>query len=294
MNSANPFSTSANRTVRHSPDRHALLRRRLSLAPAFVLALALAACAAPVPNQPDFASGMWDGESITPPPGMLTAYQGELIGRRVDNTAGATPLTIVATIVEPNQARPRYVVLQGPNASSYVVIAPINALVVTPSTIQITATDYTLRTLPNYPSMQAVQAQYPRTVITAVVPPAPSPSMASLPPVLPPPVTGSPTAGGPLQFARMGSVVGLPVVDQAGTPVGQVTAVAVVPTTGEVRYAIVSGPSFGPGYYIAVPAGQAIDSSGEVVLSGTLQQWQQAPRYRGDQLPPAIGAIGGL
>lgn len=271
------------------PARYAY-RSWSKLAPVAVLALALAACAAPVPNQPDFSAGMWDGQAIAPPAGMLTAYQGDLIGRRVDNTVGATPLTVVATIVEPSTGHPRYAVLQGPN-SSYDVIVPLTALVITPTSIQLTATDYTLRTLPNYPSLQALQTQYPRTVLTPVAQ-APVPSL--LPPVLPPPVAGAPAVGGPLQFARAGSIVGEPVVDQAGAPVGQVTAVAVVPTTGEVRYAIVAGPDFGPGYYVAVPAAQAVNSSGQVVLSGTLQQWLQAPRYRGDQLPPAIGAVGVL
>jgi sporulation protein YlmC with PRC-barrel domain len=271
-----------------------LHRRWTLLVPAAVLALGLAGCVAAVPNQPDFNTGMWDGETVLPASGMLTAYQGPLIGRRVDNTAGATPLAVVATIVEPSAAHPQYVVLRGPN-SPYLVIVPINALVISPSAISLTATDYTLRTLPNYPSLEAVQAQYPRTVITAVAPPpAPTASPGLLPAVLPPPVAGSPTVGGPLQFARAGSVVGLPVVDQAGTPVGQVTAVAVVPTTGEVRYAIVAGPNIGPGYYLAVPAAQAVSSQGEVVVSGTAQQWFQSTHYRGDQLPPAIGAIGVL
>ena len=268
-------------------------RRWAGLVTTAMLGLALAACTVPVPNQPDFNTGLWNGESIAPPAGMLTAYQGPLIGRRVDNAAGATPFTVVATIVEPTAGRPRYVVLQGP-LSPYLVIVPINALLISPTAIQLTATDYTLRTLPNYPSLEAVQSQYPRTVITAVVQPPPAPTPGLLPPVLPPPVTGSPTAGGPLEFARSGSVVGMSAVDQTGAPVGEVAAVAVVPTTGEVRYAILAGPDFGPGYYVAVPAGQAISSQGRVVLSGTLQQWLQAPRYRGDQLPPAIGAIGTL
>jgi sporulation protein YlmC with PRC-barrel domain len=263
-------------------------RRWIKFAPAAVLAVGLAACVAPVPNQPDFNTGMWDGESIQPPAGLLTAFQGDLIGRRVDNSTGPTPLTVVATIVEPSTAHPRYVVLQGPNSSSDVIV-PVNALNVTPAVVTITATDYSLRTLPNYPSMQAVQAQYPRTVITAVAAP-PAPSL--LPPVMPAPGAGA--VPGPLQFAHVGSIVGMTVVDQSGTPVGQVSAVAVVPSTGEVRYAIVSGPDFGPGYYVAVPAAQAVSSAGQVVISGTLQQWLQAPRYRGDQISPAIGAVGVL
>jgi sporulation protein YlmC with PRC-barrel domain len=267
-------------------------RRWLAFGPAAVMALALAACVAPVPNQPDFNTGMWDGETIVPPAGMLTAMQGELIGRPVSNSAGVTPFTIVATIVEPTAAHVRYLVLQGPTSPTDVIV-PINAVNISPSAIGMTATDYTLRTLPNFPSLLAVQAQYPHTVITAVQvpPPPPVPPPSLLPPVVPAPVAA---VGSPLQVAHAGSVVGMAVVDQAGAPVGQVTAVAVVPNTGEVRYAIVTGPDFGVGYYVAVPAAQAVDSSGQIVVSGTLQQWLQAPRYRGDQLPPAIGAVGVL
>jgi sporulation protein YlmC with PRC-barrel domain len=93
---------------------------------------------------------------------------------------------------------------------------------------------------------------------------------------------------------RMGSVVGMPVVDSAGTPLGRIAAVAVVPATGVVRFAIVSNPNFGAGYYVAVPAQQASAGAGQVVVTGSAAQWMQAPRYRGDQLSQAIGAIGML
>jgi len=261
--------------------------------PALLLTLALGACVSGVPNQPDFAQGTWDGQAIVPAPGLLTAYQGDLIGRRVDNTAGPTPLTISATLVDPASAQAHYAVLAGPPDISPVIV-PLNAMVIAPTSIQITATHATLHTLPNFPSLGALEAQYPRTVITTpvVVQSSPPPGLGALPPVLPAPaVTGG---VGPLQMARVGSVVGLPVIDGSGTPVGRVEAVAILPATGEVRYAIVSGPSFGPGYYIAVPAAQAQAGAGQVVIAGTLSQWMQAPRYRGEQLPQAIGVIGML
>lgn len=275
---------------------HRPLRRMwYTVGTSVILALALAACTAGVPNQPDFSAGLWDGQTLVPQGGLLTAYQGDLIGRRVDNTAGPTPLSISATIVDPVQAQPRYVVLSGAPTSA-AVIAPISAVAISPTTIHITATDYTLGNLPQFPTLAALEHHYPRTVITAVAQPAPSPMVSAvigaLPPVMPPPVVGSVAIGTPLQFSRMGSVVGMPVIDSAGTPVGQVDAVAIVPNTGEVRFAVITGPNFGPGYYIAVPAGQAQINAGQVVISGSINQWLQAPRYRGDQLAPAVGAVG--
>ena len=276
--------------------RRPMRRLWYSMGTSVLLALALAACAAGAPNQPDFQQGMWDGETLVPPAGLLTAYQGDLIGRRVDNTAGPTPLAVSATIVDPVQAQPHYVILSGA-PSSPAVIMPINALTIGPTAIHITATDYTLATLPQFPNLAVLERHYPRTVITAVAP-APAPAVVvaagALPPVLPQPAVGAVAVGAPLQFMRMGSVVGMQVIDSAGVPVGTVTAVAIVPNTGEVRYAIVTGPNFGPGLYVAVPAAQASASAGQVVISGSINQWLQAPRYRGDQLAPAVGAVGVL
>ncbi|HEY1722535.1 MAG TPA: PRC-barrel domain-containing protein [Magnetospirillaceae bacterium] len=274
---------------------HRPLRRMwLTMGTSVILALTMAACTTAVPNQPDFQQGMWDGETLVPPAGLLTAYQGDLIGRRVDNTAGPTPLAIAATIVDPVQAQPRYVILSGA-PSAAVVIVPVNALTIGPTTARITATDYTLATLPQFPTLAALEHHYPRTVITAVAPPpAPAPVVGMLPPVSPAPAPGPIIPGAPLQFARFGSVVGMAVIDSAGTPMGQVSAVAIVPATGEVRFAIVTGPAFGPGYYVAVPATQAQMNAGQVVVSGTETQWLQAPRYRGDQLSLAVGAVGVL
>jgi hypothetical protein len=278
-------------TILKQAIRQPVARPWIKIGSAIALALTLAACAAGAPNQPDFVRGTWDGQTIVPPAGLLTAYQGDLIGRRVENHIGRPSLTVWATLIDPVTAQPRYVVLAGAPGLS-VTIVPVNSLAVTPTSIQMTATDYTLHTLPSFPTLAALETQYPRTVITTpmVVQSAPGPGM--LPPVLPPPALG--VAAAPLQLVRAGSVVGMPVIDAAGVPIGRVDAVAIVPITGEVRFAIVSGPSLGTGWYIAVPATQAQANAGQVVLTGTLDQWMQAPRYRGDQLPQAIGVVGML
>jgi len=283
--------TPRHRIARIRPIKRTAKRLWFKIWPAIMLTLALAACAGGgVPNQPDFAQGSWDGQSIVPPAGLLTAYQGDLVDRRVDNTAGPTPLTVSATLIDPINAQPHYVVLSGPPDIAPVIV-PLNALAISPAAIQMTATHYALRTLPNFPTLAALELQYPRTVITTPVVAQTPAALGTLPPVAPLPAVST---AGPLQLARAGSVVGMPVIDSAGTPIGQVAAVAIVPATGEVRFAIVAGPSFGPGWYIAVPAVQAQAAAGQVVVTGTLNQWMQGPRYRGEQLPQAIGVIGYL
>ena len=256
------------------------------LLPALALAAAIAACAPTYPNQPDFAAGTWDGQAIVPPPGLLTNFQGVYIGRRIDNSIGESPLYIKAVLVDPTAAQPSYVIASGVPSGELVII-PLTALQITATTITVSATHSTLDGLPNYPTIGAIEAAYPRTVVTApTAAPPPAPMVNTIPPIMPAPVGGY----GPLTLARAGSVVGLSVIDSSGMPVGRVDEVAVVPATGEVRYAIIEGPSFGPGYYIAVPSAAASVAGGQLVITGSLASWTQAPRYRDDQLPQMLGA----
>ena len=63
-----------------------------------------------------------------------------------------------------------------------------------------------------------------------------------------------------------------------------------VPSTGEVRYAIVADPAFGIGSYIEVPAVNARALADRVVVSGTSEGWRQAPRYTTDQVQRQFGS----
>jgi len=101
-------------------------------------------------------------------------------------------------------------------------------------------------------------------------------------PIPPMPPTAAPTPA--LQLRRAGSVVGFPVFDPVGQPVGTVQAVAVVRGTGEVRDLIIASPSFGPGYYINVPAENAQSTGDRVILNGPMVSWMQAPRYAAPQI----------
>jgi hypothetical protein len=87
---------------------------------------------------------------------------------------------------------------------------------------------------PKY-SLAELERRYPRSAVVAGAPVAPLPPVAAPAPL--------PTVAEPLQLVRRGSVVGYPVVDSVGHPVGTVEAVAAIPATGEVRYAVITGPS---------------------------------------------------
>jgi hypothetical protein len=123
----------------------------------------------------------------------------------------------------------------------------------------------------------------------------PPPEMAALPPSnVPPPaaVPSVPPPSEPMQLVRRGNVVGYQVVDSYGQPMGIVDSVAAVPPSGEVRYLIVSGPSFGPGNFIAVPASEGQAQGSRVIVTGSAQGWLQTRRYRGDQVAQVFGALG--
>ncbi len=143
-----------------------------------------------------------------------------------------------------------------------------------------------------------LERRYPRTTLTGTM--APVGTMAGFPaagfPGAPVAAPNWPAATNTeqLQLVHRGSVVGYLVFDSFGQPVGMVDTVAARPGTGEVRYAIVSGPSFGQGYFIAVPAANAQTTDGRVVITGSLANWDQAPRYHGEQVQQTFGVLGNV
>jgi hypothetical protein len=92
-----------------------------------------------------------------------------------------------------------------------------------------------------------------------------------------------------LQLRQTGSVVGFPVIDSAGQPIGFVQAVAAERVSGEIRYLVIAGPSLGLGYYISVPAANTQIAGNHVVLNGPVGVWTQAPRYASQQLNEMYG-----
>jgi hypothetical protein len=244
-----------------------------------IACLGLAACAT-APYGSQVSQGMWEGESITPPTGLRTSQQSDLIGRTITDEAGSRIAVIDYMLIDPVTGAPRYAVASNEGSSDYMAI-PYQALHIRPSSVWVAADQATWASLPHYTLTQLEQS-YPPTVAAR---PSLLPPVAAIPPAAPYTSTvGNPQ---PLEFAHEGSVVGLPVVDSLGHPVGVVDSVAAVPATGEVRYVIVSGPALGGGNYIAAPATAAHLSDGRVVLS---EAPALLPRYNSAQLSQAMGS----
>jgi len=125
---------------------------------------------------------------------------------------------------------------------------------------------------PPYDTAADRDATYPVAATTTPIPPAP-----------PAPVPA-------LLLRNTGSVVGFPVIDSVGQPVGTVQAVAAERGSGEVRYLIIASPNFGFGYYISVPATSAQAAGNHVVLNAPAVAWMQAPRYASAQISAMYGA----
>jgi len=241
----------------------------------------------------DTERGIWGTQPIVPPPGLVTVRQGDLIGRTASDGSGNDILVINYLLADPMTGDARYAVGSSNtlNSGDYVIV-PLSVLRVSGGSVSIDATERQLNLVPKYSQLD-LERRYPmRTLTSVVLPPplyvapglSPAPIATGLPPVVAP--------GEPLQLVRRGSVVGYPVVDSFGQPIGTVDAVATVPATGEVRYAIVSSPMLGLGNYIAVPSASTRADAGRVTVAGASATWLQQPRYRGDQVQQIFGPLG--
>ena len=238
----------------------------------------------------DLAQGIWGTQPITPPPGLVTVRQTNLIGRTVDSAGGAPYLTIKDLLVDPTSGNARYAVTTANDFGDYLVV-PLSVMRISPMAVRVDATTETLKRMPRY-TMAELESRYPRTTLTSgpvIIPPPPV--LSAIPPISPAPIPPARPTTPPLEMARTGSVVGYPVVDTANQSVGVVSAVAAVPSSGEVRYAIVSGPYFGTDTYIAVPASSMHMAGDRVVLNAPLAVWLQSQRYRSDQMPQVFGSL---
>ena len=95
-----------------------------------------------------------------------------------------------------------------------------------------------------------------------------------------------------LQLAQRGELVGRVVTDSSGAQIGAVEYVAVAPPSGEVRYLIVSGNSFGSGNYIAVPYGNSHLVNGRIMVDVPMSTLTSAPRYQRPEVQQRFGQLG--
>jgi sporulation protein YlmC with PRC-barrel domain len=254
----------------------------------------LAACEGADPYGPDFNRGVWAGQSINPPSGLLSAQQGPLVGRTVTNTRGPSPLVIDYVLVDPSTGTANYAVVATKQSRDYVII-PVSALRQSPTAITVDASEYTMTNLPHV-QVAELERRYPHTILTAA--PSSAPAVGALPPVaavpsLPPatlpPVSPSVEA---LQLYHRGSVAGMPVYGSDGQPIGTVDAVSVTPATGAIQYLIISNPSWGFNNMIVVPASSAQMAGDRIVLAGSTMSWLQSTRYSNDQVHQTFGSLG--
>lgn len=238
----------------------------------------------------DAGQGFAAAQTAEPPPGLVLVRQGDLIGRGINDGNGQGLVYVQYVLADPATGEARYAVASSDRFGGYVLV-PVSTIYDSGDGIAVRTNARQVELMPKYSLAQIEQRWPPRTLASA------APYAYGLPPAAQV-VTGyapghsAMPAVEPLQLMRRGSVVGMNVVDSFGQPVGRVDAVAAVPGTGEVRYAIVGGPSFAPGTYIAVPASSARLADGRVVLNGSSANWSAAPHYRAEQIQQFYGPLG--
>jgi hypothetical protein len=233
----------------------------------------------------DLSRGTWSGQSLTPPSYLVRVDRPDLVGRPI-NAGQSSAMTVQYVLADPMSGQPQYVAASSNSEPGNYVILPYAQLSPAGNQLGVNTTPYTLAMLPHMTTVELerypLAAPPPTAALTLV------PAVSGLPPVAQP---LPPAALPPLALVRRGSVVGMPVVDSLGQPIGQVEALATMPGTGEVRYAVISGPAFGIGNYIAVPSTSTQLVAGRVVVANTLGNLTQMPRYRGEELPQTLGAL---
>ncbi len=257
--------------------------------------LALAACSTPryaSPNNPPPSSASntaWYTTSV-PPQGYVMTDQDPLVGRTVEDRDNDYVGVVSYVLYHPSGDTTRYVAVSDRSYYGYLLI-PVSGLRITNNAAWVDQRRAELLAYRHY-SLAELEEHYPPTNMrqTVLAVPAVAPS-TGLPPVAVTPAT-APLGSGPMMLAWRGGATGAPVYDSTGTYVGTLAGNAVDPATGAVRYAIVSGPSLGAGYYIAVPATSASYINGRVVLNAPLATWQAMPHYQMAQLQQAYGTAG--
>jgi hypothetical protein len=266
------------------------------------IALALGACwivaacstpryGTPPSNASTAAHGMsatgWYDEGRVPPQGFLMTDQDALVGRNVEDKESSFVGTIAYVLYQPAAGdTTRYVAIANRSYNGYLVV-PIAGLRITQDTVWVGKTRADLLAQRHY-SLAELEEHYPPiNMRQTVISPAPLPGVSTIP------AAGAmPATAPPLMLALRGGAVGAPVYDVTSNYVGTLAAESVEPGTGAPRYAIITGPVIGPGYFIAVPANHAQYVNGRVMLDAPVASWQQMPRYQLAQVQQAYGALG--
>jgi hypothetical protein len=231
----------------------------LRLPSALLGALLLAGCASGGGPGIDLYRGTWGEDGVRPPPNLKQAESSDLVGRTV--TVADGPVLPIKAVLEDASGRQRYVLVSDPGSQEVVVVVPKSALTIAGDTVALNGSTKDLAWLQHHDVGQ-VERLYPKASAAKTEPPlagAPIPlPVAEIPMVQPVPES--------LVILHSSSVVGMPVIDASGGSVGQVDSVAAVPGTGQVLYALVTGPQIGADTYILLPSSTMELREGKVTL----------------------------
>ena len=256
----------------------------MSRAIPLMLIVLLTACAARSGPELNLYQGTWGGDGIRPPPNLVQAPSSNLIGR-VITTRDGLALPIKAVLEDP-AGRQRYVLASSPPSGDLVDV-PVSALDVGPDRILLNGGRPQLVWLEHHAPDQ-IDKLYPPAAAAKTQPllggsPIPLPT-ATVPLVSPVPEA--------LVLLHSSSVVGLPVVDSDGAAVGKIDAVAAVPGTGQVEYALLTGPAFGSDSYIVLPSASMQLEGNQVRLPGSkVAALEEMRRYRLADPVDVMGAV---
>ena len=246
----------------------------------------------------DFENGIWGTQTMTPPADLLLTKQSNLIGNRVADSSGTPWGTVAFMMVEANpQQRPMYAVVAADGVADTYIAVPMSAIRASGGGLQVDMPVAQLNRVPKYtfaglqarhavasnspPLVAPVIAMAPAPIITpAPVMVVPSGTVVAAPMIVAPVPAAVVPAPESVNLSMRSDLVGRAFVDSAGNQLGTVNYVAVMPGTADARYVVVSGPVFGAGNQVFVPASQIHMSGGRVMADVPTATLVQAQRFQ--------------
>lgn len=252
----------------------------------------------------DYANGIWGTQTMTPPADLLLTKQSNLIGNRISDSSGTQFGTVAFMMVEANQQqRPMYAVVAADGVADTYIAVPMSGIRTSGGGLQVDTPVAEMNRVPKY-TFAGLQARH---AVASNSPPlvAPAPVMVSTPYFTPATtmvvVPGGAIVGSPMMVAAApamtvmpapesvnlstrSDLVGRAFVDGYGNQLGTVNYVAVMPGTVDARYIVVSGPSFGAGNQIFVPASQIHMSGGRVMADVPTATLVQSQRFQAGEM----------
>jgi len=258
----------------------------------------------------DYANGIWGTQTMTPSSDLLLTKNSNLIGSRVSDRNGVSWGTVAFMMVEANQQqRPMYAVVAADGVSDTYIAVPMSAIRTAGGGVQVDTTVADMNRVPKYtfaglqrrhavasnsaPLVAPVVATVATPLITAApgtVAVVPGAGVVAAPMVTTPMVVAAAPAATVMpapesvNLSTRSDLVGRAFVDGYGNQIGTVNYVAVMPGTADARYVVVSGPMFGAGNQIFVPASQVHMSGGRVMADVPTATLAQSQRFQAGEM----------